>query len=153
MIPSSTDLTYFIEVASLLNLSRAAETLGISQPSLTLAMQRLEASVGTSILIRQKRGVTLTKAGKQLLAHARSLLEQWDSIKSAALASTYEVQGCFTLGCHPSVALYSLPHFLPGLLKKYPNLEIQLHHDSSRKITEKVINLSIDIGIVINPVK
>lgn len=153
MIPSSTDLTYFLEVASLLNLSRAAETLGISQPSLTLAMQRLEASVGTSILIRQKRGVTLTKAGKQLLAHARSLLEQWDSIKSAALASTYEVQGCFTLGCHPSVALYSLPHFLPGLFQKYPNLEIQLHHDSSRKITEKVINLSIDIGIVINPVK
>lgn len=153
MIPSATDLTYFLEVANLLNLSRAAETLGISQPSLTLAMQRLEASVGTSILIRQKRGVTLTKAGKQLQTHARQLLTQWESIKSAALASTQTVQGCYTIGCHPSVALYSLPHFLPQLLASHPKLEIKLHHDSSRKITEKIINFSIDVGIVINPVK
>lgn len=153
MIPSATDLTYFLEVANLLNLSRAAETLGISQPSLTLAMQRLEASVGTAILIRQKRGVTLTKAGKQLQTHTRQLLAQWDNIKSAALASTNAVQGCFTIGCHPSVALYSLPHFLPQLLATNPKLEIKLHHESSRKITEKVISFAIDVGIVINPVK
>lgn len=153
MIPSSSDLSYFLEVANLLNLSRAAETLGISQPSLTLAMQRLENAVGTAILVRHKNGVTLTKAGKQLLLHARSLLQKWDSIKSETLASVHEVQGSFTLGCHPSVALYSLPRFLPELLEKYPKLEIKLKHDSSRKVTEQVINLSIDIGIVVNPVK
>jgi len=153
MIPSSSDLSYFLEVANLLNLSRAAETLGISQPSLTLAMQRLENAVGTAILIRHKNGVTLTKAGKQLLLHARSLLQKWDSIKSETLASVHETQGSFTLGSHPSVALYSLPRFLPELLEKYPKLEIKLKHDSSRKVTEQVINLSIDIGIVVNPVK
>lgn len=153
MIPSPSDLTYFLEVANLQNLSRASETLGISQPSLTLAMQRLETSVGTAILIRHKNGVTLTKAGKQLYVHARSLLQKWDSIKSETLASVHEVQGSFTLGCHPSVALYSLPRFLHILLEKYPKLEIKLKHDNSRKVTEQVINLSIDIGIVVNPVK
>ncbi len=153
MIPSPTDLSYFLEVVNLLNLSRAAETLGISQPSLTLAMQRIEESVGTAILIRHKRGVSLTKAGKQLYAHTRQLLQQWDTVKSEALASTHEVQGCFTIGCHPSVALYSLPRFLANLMEKYPKLDIRLKHDSSRKINEQVINLNVDIGIVVNPVK
>ncbi|VVC75024.1 HTH-type transcriptional regulator CynR [Aquicella siphonis] len=153
MIPSSTDLTYFLEVANLLNLSRAAETIGISQPSLTLAMQRLETAVGTAILIRHKRGVSLTKAGKQLLLHARKLLQQWDTIKSETLASVHEVQGSFKIGCHPSVALYFLPRVLGDLLESYPDLEIHLKHDSSRKVTEQIINLSVDIGIVVNPVK
>ena len=153
MTPSPSDLTYFVEVANVLNLSRAAELLGISQPSLTLAMQRLEQCVGTPILIRHKRGVSLTKAGKQLLAHTRHLLQQWENIKSQTLASVHDVQGSFTIGCHTSVALYSAPNFLAELLAKYPRLEIKFLHNTSRKITEQVINLNIDIGIIVNPVK
>lgn len=153
MIPSPSDLSYFIEVANLLNLSRAAESLGISQPSLTLAMRRLEEAVGTTILVRHKRGVSLTKAGKQLLAHTRQLLQNWENIKSETLASIEEIQGFFTIGCHTSVALYTLPRFLANLMETHPKLEINLKHDISRKITEQVINLTIDIGIVINPVK
>lgn len=153
MIPSPSDLSYFIEVANLSNLSRAAETLGISQPSLTLAMRRLEECVGTEILIRHKRGVCLTKAGKQLLTHARQLLQQWDTIKAKTLASTYDIQGSFTIGCHTSVALYCLPCILPDLLEKHPQLEIKLKHDISRKLPEQIINFTIDIGIVVNPIK
>lgn len=153
MTPSPADLTYFVEVSGTLNLSRAAELLGISQPSLSLAMRRLEESVGTALLVRHKTGVSLTKAGKQLLAHTRQLLEQWDTIKSQTLASVHKVQGSFTIGCHPSLALYTFPRFLPELMTKYPKLEITLVHDCSRKITEQVINLHIDIGIVVNPAK
>lgn len=153
MIPSPSDLTYFLEVANLLNLSRAAESLGISQPSLTLAIQRLEKSVGTSILIRHKRGVSLTKSGMQLLAHTRQLIENWDAIKAQTLASTEEVQGSYIIGCHPSVALFALPRFLTELMQQHTKLEFRLQHELSRKITEKVINLTIDVGIVVNPVR
>ena len=111
-IPSPTDLIYFIEVSNLLNLSRAAESLGISQPSLTLAMRRIEQAVGVAVLVRHKHGVSLTIAGKQLLAHARQLLQQWDSVRAQTLASHDEMQGSYTIGCHPSVALYVLPRFL-----------------------------------------
>jgi DNA-binding transcriptional LysR family regulator len=153
MSPSPSDLTYFIEVANMSNLSRASESLGISQPSLTLAMQRLEDNVGAPLLIRHKRGVTLTKAGEQLLAHARELMQRWESIKSHALASMHEVQGAITLGSHPAVALYTLPHILPKLMAEHPKLEIQLKHDLSRRITENVISLKVDIGIIVNPVR
>lgn len=153
MIPGASDLAYFVEISSSQNLSRAAERLGISQPSLTLAVQRLERSIGTPLLIRSKKGVTLTQGGKQLLLHAKELLQRWETVKSHALASTYEVQGCYTIGCHPSVAIYSLGGFLPDLVEQYPRLEIKLHHDLSRKITESVISLQTDLGIVVNPTK
>jgi len=153
MLPSAAELEYFLEVCSTLNLSRASERLGISQPSLSLAIQRLEKSVGTQLFIRHKQGVALTQAGKQLWLHARQLLQHWENTKSQALASYREVQGCFTLGCHSTIAIHLVSGFLAELLENQPKLEINLKHDISRRITEQVINLSIDIGIVVNPFK
>ncbi len=153
MLPSAAELEYFLEISNTLNLSRASERLGVSQPSLSLAVKRLEHSIGTPLFIRHKQGVTLTPAGKQLLRHTRQLLQDWKNTKSQALASQKEVQGYFTLGCHSTIAIHILSGFLADLLENYPKLEIHLKHDISRKITEQVINLSIDIGIVVNPFK
>jgi len=150
---SATEVLYFIEIANTQNLSRASERLGIAQPSLSSAVKRLESTIGTRLFTRHKKGVLLTQAGKQLLAHSKQLLQYWNEVKSQALASHHEVQGCFVFGCHPSVALHNLSGFLPTLLNTYPKLEIELKHDISRKITEGIINLSIDIGLVVNPIK
>lgn len=153
MIPSAADLAYFMEIAHTANISRAAERLSISQPSLSMSIRRLEKSVGTTLLIRGKRGVTLTPAGKQLLAHARQLLESWDTVRVQALASSSEIRGVYTIGCHPSVGLHGLSGFLPGLMTQYPDLEIRLRHDLSRHIAEDVVSMKADLGIVVNPVR
>lgn len=150
---SLTQLRYFIEIANTLNLSRSAEKLGISQPSLSVAIKKLETALGARVFIRQKRGVHLTQAGKQLLAHSKQLLQYWEGTKAKVLASHNEIQGSFILGCHPSLGLHYLANFLPDLLIKHPRLEIQIQHDISRRITEKVINLSVDLGVVVNPIK
>lgn len=152
LMASPSDLRYFLETASALNLSRAAERLRIAQPSLTQAMQRLEHAIGEPLFSRHKRGVTLTPAGKQLLLNTRALLQSWDDIKSNSVASMHEIQGRFTIGCHPCVALYALGSFLPKLLAN-ESLQVDLVHDLSRYITERVINSTVDIGIVVNPVK
>lgn len=153
MIASSNELLYFIELANTLNFSRAAERIGINQSSLSTAIKRLEQSIGTELFIRDKHKVLLTQAGKNLLLHAKQLLQLWDTTKASCLATENEVQGSLILGCHPSIALYLLPRFLPTLLAKYSKLEIQLKHDLSRKIAEGIINLMIDVGIVVNPIK
>ena len=153
MLPSATELEYFLEVCNSLNLSRASERLGISQPSLSLAIKRLEKTIGTSLFIRHKQGVFLTQAGKQLLLQTRQLLQHWNNTKYQAIASQQEVQGHFTLGCHSTIAIHTVAKFLPDLFEKYPKLQIHLKHDISRKITEEVINLSLDIGIVVNPIQ
>jgi DNA-binding transcriptional LysR family regulator len=152
MIPSHFDLSYFLEVASTLNISRAAERIGISQPSLSVSLKRLESVMGTPLLIRAKSGVQLTKAGRYLAQRGKNLLQEWEGIKAGALEHTSGLAGRFTLGCHVSVASYSLPVFLPKLLNAYPQIELQLAHDLSRKITEAVISHQLDFGIVVNPV-
>jgi DNA-binding transcriptional LysR family regulator len=153
MIPSPTDLKYFVEIAQTQNVSRAAERLGISQPSLSLAIQRMEQSVGAPLLLRSKRGVSLTQAGKQLLAQAKKLLQAWEEVRGAALSSMEDVQGSYTLGCHSSVAMHSLHGIIPALLAAHPHLNLTLKHDLSRKIAEDVISMKVDMGIVVNPVQ
>lgn len=151
MMPSAAELHYFIEVANTLNVSRAAERLGISQPTLSLAVQRLEQSFGVPLLIRTKSGVKLTHAGNKLVVQARNLVSEWEKIRADALKDEAEIRGRYTIGCHPSVALYSLHGILPDLLSENAGLEIKLLHDLSRKITEDVISFKLDFGIVVNP--
>lgn len=153
MLASPTELYYFNEICRTLNLSRASERLGISQPSLSQSLKRLETFIGTPLFLRVKTGVKLTKAGSQLQTHTNELLTLWERVRSESLASCQEVQGSITLGCHPTVARHILPALLPSFVAKYPHLDIALVHDLSRKIVEGVINLSIDVGLVVNPIR
>jgi len=153
MLPAAHDIEYFLEVATQKNISRAAERLGISQPSLSVSIKRLENSLNTPLLLRSKNGVELTKAGLALSLKARKLVHDWNELKAETLKSQVELSGVYTLGSHPSVALYTLPFFLPKLLCDFPKLEIKLVHDLSRKITDDIIQFKIDFGLVINPVR
>lgn len=153
MVPNFSDIQYFIEVSHTKNISRAAERLGITQPSLSSAIKRLENSIGTNLFVRNRTGVELTKAGKDFLTRSRQLLFSWEQLKTEVNKKSNEVSGQYTIGCHPSVGLYCLSLFLPDLVQNHPDLEIRLVHDLSRKITEGIISFEIDFGIVVNPVK
>jgi len=152
MLPSPSEITYFVEVANSKNLSRAAERLGVRQPTLSLAIKKLEHTLGVDLLIRTKTGVKLTKFGHEFLIGAKNILEDWERLKGQATAQHEEIGGRFTIGVHPSVALYTLKFFLPKLLNKYPHLEVHLNHGLSREMTEEVISFRLDLGIVVNPV-
>jgi len=153
MFSSSKDITYFLEVVNTMNFSRAAERLGIAQPSLSLAIQRVEKSLGTKVFLRSKTGVSITKAGEQLLIHSKKLLQAWEDLRNKAIAAEAEPQGTCTIGMHAAVSLYTSGNFIPELLATYPKLNIKLVHDLSRKIVEQIISANIDIGLVINPIK
>lgn len=153
MYPNLTDLHYFLEIAHTKNVTQAATRLGVTQPTLSMALVRLENSLGAKLLQRSKKGVSLTPAGRTLLAHAKNLIQEWENVQAKALASHNDVKGIFSIGCHPSVALYTLPQMLPHLIQQNPELEIQLIHDLSRKIIDGIIAVNIDIGIVVNPIR
>ena len=147
------DIRYFLEIAQTENLSHAAVRLGVSQPSLTVAIHRLEEGLKSQLLIRSRRGVQLTPAGRHLMSQSRKFLELWQDLKSETAAVQTQVRGHLTVGCHASVALYSLPEVLAQVLATYPDLHIELRHDLSRKILESVANVRLDLGVVINPVR
>lgn len=145
------DLRHFRAAARASSFRQAARSLLITQPALTQAIQRLEAHTGHALFERRRTGVQLTAAGARLLAQADALLDQWDALGKDLSAADQRVQGRVVLGCHASVARYTLRAFLPSLLSKYPELDVRLVHDLSRVITDGVNAGPIDVGIVVNP--
>ncbi len=150
---SHADLRYFCEVAQTGTISRAAERLGISQPSLSTAVQRLERRFACELLVRSRTGVQLTREGRLLASRARALLLSWETLEAAVKKQAEEPTGAWRLGCHLTVALNWLPSVVPSLLRRWPRLELELTHDLSRHITEEVVSHRLDFGIVVNPVR
>lgn len=150
---SPQEIIYFLECARTGNLSRAAERLGITQPALTMALRRLEEALGVELFHRSKKGVRLTKAGELFQTEAKGLVDRWERLIKILGRSVEELRGTYSIGCHPSVALYSLPQTLPQVLTDFPELTLELHHDLSRKIAERVIKGELDIALVVNPVR
>lgn len=148
---SQIDLKYFAEIAKTNHLSRAAERLGVTQPALSHSIKRIESTLGHEILLRSKKGVTLTPAGCRLLEQSQALIHLWDQVVRSAHDETGKVAGTIRIGCHTAVAQYTLPHFLPKFLKAHPHLKLQLIHGLSRHMTESVVSGQLDAAIVINP--
>ncbi len=145
------DIRYFSVVSETLNFTRASEKLGITQPTLSYAIKRLENELGGELFIRLKNGVRHTELGEAFLDQAGKVLFEWEQAKKIAVDQKSTVSGTFSLGMHTSVALYSMEHFLPELTKKYPQLEFEFQHGLSREMTEQVVSWKLDFGLVVNP--
>ena len=152
MLPSPQDLQGFVQIVISKNITKAATVIGVTQPSLSQSLKRLEESVGEQLLIRSKSGVQLTKAGEKIYQNAKQLIEQWEQLKIEARQSRQEIKGTVKLGCHSSVGQYTLGLFLPRLLKKNPQIDFHLSHSLSRRVLDQLINYELDLALVINPV-
>lgn len=152
MLDNLVDLRYFLEVAKTGNITRAAERLGVTQPSLSVALKKLEQKSGVTLLERSKQGVFLTRQGSLLAKTAERMLADWEREIRMVTQGSLRPMGQYTMGSHVSVAQYTMPGFMPLILDKFPEVEFRLIHDLSRKITESVVSRECDIGLVINPV-
>jgi DNA-binding transcriptional LysR family regulator len=148
---SSTSLQYFIRVVELGSFTAAAQSLGVSQPSLSVAVSKLEKDLGTRLLVRGARGVAATKTGEALLRHAKQVLRAMDHAREEIDSLETEPRGSFTLGCHESLAAYLLPKFMSRFLERYPLIQISLWNGNSRDVEREVILGNIDLGLVVNP--
>lgn len=147
------DIKNFVTVSQTLNVTRASEILGLTQPALSYSLKRLELELDGELLIRLKSGVQLTKLGENFLNRSRRLIFEWEELQRVASPDSGLVEGIYTLAVHPSVALYTLDKFIPQLTKSYPTLDLGFIHGLSREMTEKVISWEADLGIVVNPVR
>jgi DNA-binding transcriptional LysR family regulator len=153
MLATSTEIEYFVEAYQTRHVSKAAIRLGVTQPTLTLSLQKLEDKVGAKLFHRTKQGVVPTEQGTLFYRKSLALLDCWDEVHKGIQKSTREIFGRFKVGCHQSVGAYTLPKFLDQIHKQAPGIEIELTHDFSRKITERVVSYNIDIGFVVNPTR
>jgi len=144
-------LKHFLELTRTLHMSRAAAHLGVTQPTLSHSLKRLEDEVGYPLFIRSKKGLTLTAAGEKLSSKAQDLQAAWDQVINLVTEDVEEVGGRIRLGCHTAVAQYTLPSILPRLFQAHPKLTMSLTHGLSRHVTELVASRQLDVAIVVNP--
>ena len=149
---NQTDLKYFLELSKTLHVSRSAERLGVTQPTLSHCLKRIEAEAKTQLFIRSKKGLTLTHAGQRLATHAAELIQKWDDVILSAQNEVQKVSGTIRFGCHTAVAQYTLPLFVSHFLKEYPEINLSFSHGLSRHMTEDVISQKLDAAFVVNPV-
>ncbi len=148
---SSVALGYFLQVAELGSFTAAARATGISQPSLSVAIQKLEEELGTQLFVRGRRGVVATATGEALVRHARHVMRTLELAREEIHALETEPRGHFTIGCHESLAAYFFPGFMGSFLRRYPGIQITLANKNSRDVEHAVVERTVDIGLVVNP--
>ncbi len=116
-------LAVFLSAAEALNFSRAAENLGMSQPSVTQHIQALEQHFDTPLFIRSGNRLTLSEAGQALIPLARQMVAVSRRTDEVMEALKGEVQGQLTIGCSTTPGKYILPVLLADFMRHYPRVQ------------------------------
>lgn len=146
-----TDIINFVEMSSCSTIVQSAKKLEISQPALSESLKRLETDLGYTLLYRSRSGIQLTPSGKVFLRKAHKALHAFNELDISTETENIFTGRIITVGCHPTVAQYSIPKAVSYLKSKAPDYKIELRHDLSRNIQAEIQRGHIDIGIVINP--
>jgi DNA-binding transcriptional LysR family regulator len=130
------------------NITRTAERIYLSQPSLTHRLQQLEKELGIELLVyRGRRGIEFTEQGELLVEYAREMLARLDEVKEMLTRRHGELRGTLRLGVSRSVALYRLPAVLRRFSEQYPLVEFDITTALSQELLHSVSNREEQIGI------
>lgn len=120
-------LEAFVQVVKLGSFSKAADSIFLSQPTISHQIRTLEKELGTPLLIRSTREVKATKAGQEFLQYARNLLSLRDRALESVRGRNHSVQEEFDIVASSIPAQYILPQAIANFHKRYPNLLVRIH--------------------------
>ena len=138
---------YFVAVAEELHFGRAADKIGIAQPALSQQIKQLETELGGELLMRTKRKVLLTDAGKLFLEQAKSLLAHTEYAESITRRAFSGLLGKMVIGFVESATWDILPRILSAYNQKYPDVKVVIRKLNTHEQSEALKNHSIDVGI------
>jgi DNA-binding transcriptional LysR family regulator len=144
-------LRTFLAVARFKSVSRAAETLHLTQPAVTSRIKALEDSLGTVLFDRSAAGMHLTKRGDMLMQYA----EQFQHLSELVEEHVVDASGVdrlIRLGVSETIAQSWLPDFVGALHKAFPQLKIEISVDISINLREQLLGREIDLAILLGPV-
>jgi DNA-binding transcriptional LysR family regulator len=145
-------LRYFVAVAEELHFGRAARRLNLTQPPLSLQIRRLEETLGVTLLLRTKRHVALTPAGRVLLDEARQILARLEHAMAATRQAARGEAGRLAVGFMHSTAYALLPLILRQFRDDFPDVELILLEMTVLEQTEALRHHRIDVGVLRPPV-
>ncbi len=141
-------LRVFCAVVEKKSFSRASEAVFLSQPTVSLQIRALEQEMGTRLLDRQGREVSVTGSGKVLYGYARKILQTADEAGQAIAQLKGLIMGEIIIGASTIPGEYILPGLLADFKAKYPGIEINLAIGDTKEIIRKVLDNEVEIGVV-----
>jgi len=142
-------LRYFLAVAERLHFGRAAESLHISQPSLSQQIRALEEELGVQLFVRNKRHVALTTDGEALLPYARRLVALADDVQEEFAERSGLRRGKIRLGATPTLGGHLLPRVIGGFFQSYPGLELTIVEDGSDRLARQLEQGNLDLALLV----
>ncbi|MEN1960836.1 LysR substrate-binding domain-containing protein [Luteimonas sp. MJ246] len=146
------DLGYFIALADHLHFGRAAAASFVSQPTLSTQIRKLEEELGVALVERAPRNVMLTPAGHEVAARARRVMADVEQMREAARRSQDPEAGKVMLGLFPTLGPYLLPHVVPAIRSRFPELELLLVEEKSDVLLERLQQGRLDAALLALPV-
>lgn len=146
-------LKYFIELARSLNFSKSAERMMISQPALSLQIQKLEEEFGYKLVDRTKKPLALTPEGELFYEKALKIVQMAEDLENLGMEINEQVEGRLRLGIIPTLSPYLTPMFISEMNRKFPKLFIEIDELHTEEIIGKLAYNELDAGILSTPVK
>ena len=148
-----TQLEYIIAVDTYRRFATAAEQCFITQPTLSMQIQKLEEDLGNKIFDRSKQPVIPTEIGEEIIRQARIIIHEVKMIHQLIRDKEGVLQGELRIGIIPTLAPYLLPMFLQSFLSKYPDIKIRVKEMTTDIIIEKLKAGRIDAGLLVTPLQ
>ncbi len=145
-------LQYFVQAARMRSFTRAAESLYISQPTISKMIRNLEVELEADLFYREGKSIRMTDAGEILFTKAQSIVESFASLSSELDSLRNLEQGHIRIGLPPMVGASFFPSVIGQFHRRYPQVTIRLHEDGAKKVEEDVETGLLDIGMVVLPV-
>ena len=146
-----TQLTYIIAVDNYRHFGRAAEACFVTQPTLSMQIQKLEDQLGIIIFDRSKSPVEPTNVGKKIITQARLVVEEADKLEQLAQLETGQLRGEFRLGIIPTVATNLIYRFIDRFRIELPEIHLVIEELQTDLILEQLRKDSLDAGILATP--
>jgi len=119
-------MRYLVAIADQLHFRRAAEIMHVSQPTISGQLRDMELKLGAQLVERSRSNVLMTPLGKEIVDRARIILAEIEEINDLAMRGQGSLSGTFRLGILSTLGPYLLPHILPSLHEKYPDLRLYI---------------------------
>ncbi len=144
-------LRYFVEVARQEGFTRASQSLHVTQPAISKMVKALEEELGTPLLLRERRCVKLTDAGRIVLERAQGVLDSLRVIEEEVVELAALRRGRLRIGIPPMVGVAFFPPLLAEFHQAYPGILLELREEGSHQIEALVMNRELDVGAVVLP--
>lgn len=145
------ELRYIVAVARERHFGRAADACFVSQPTLSVAVKKLESELGVSLFERGHGEVSLTPAGELVVAQAQRVLEEAGAIKEIARQGQDQLSGPLRLGAIYTVGPYLLPHLIPLMAERWGQMPLVIEENYTAALSERLRRGDLDVILVSLP--